>query len=106
MRAIGAGARVFGLLSREPAIPPDSGIAIDKSRRGVLRYEGVRFEYPSRPDTRILADFSIEVGVGESVAIVCADSTSVFATDADCVRSQWAERDGQVEYPISIAQIL
>ncbi|KZV84372.1 hypothetical protein EXIGLDRAFT_727295 [Exidia glandulosa HHB12029] len=70
MRGIGAGTRVFGLLSREPLIPPDTGAHIDKSRRGVLRYHNVRFEYPSRPDTRILDDFSLEIGVGESVAIV------------------------------------
>ena len=70
MRGIGAGTRVFGLLQREPVIPHDSGLAIDKSRRGVLRYEDVRFEYPSRPDTRILNGFTMEIGIGESVAIV------------------------------------
>lgn len=75
MRGIGAGTRVFGLLSREPAIPPDSGLAIDKSRRGVLRYEGVRFEYPSRPDAHILQGFDLEIGVGESVAIVGRSGT-------------------------------
>ncbi|EJD46962.1 hypothetical protein AURDEDRAFT_113579 [Auricularia subglabra TFB-10046 SS5] len=70
MRGIGAGTRVFGLLQREPLIPPDTGLPVDHARRGVLRYEGVRFEYPSRPDARILDGFTMDVGVGESVAIV------------------------------------
>ncbi|KAF9022292.1 hypothetical protein BDZ89DRAFT_1070818 [Hymenopellis radicata] len=70
MRGIGAGTRIFELLDRTPIIPPDSGVPVDSSRRGLLKFENVRFEYPSRKDTVILKDLHIEVGVGESVAVV------------------------------------
>ncbi|KAJ3756970.1 P-loop containing nucleoside triphosphate hydrolase protein [Lentinula raphanica] len=70
MRGIGAGNRVFELLGREPAIPTDTGAILDPSRRGPVRFERVGFEYPSRKGVEILKDFNLEIGVGESVAIV------------------------------------
>ncbi|KAI0740623.1 P-loop containing nucleoside triphosphate hydrolase protein [Earliella scabrosa] len=70
MRGIGAGVRIFDLLDRQPAIPPDTGVEVDPSRRGVIRFEHVWFEYPSRRNVLILKDLNLEVGVGESVAIV------------------------------------
>ena len=70
MRGIGAGVRIFDLLDRSPAIPPDTGVEIDPARRGTIRFEHVWFEYPSRQNVQILKDLNLEVGVGESVAIV------------------------------------
>ncbi|KAH7883273.1 P-loop containing nucleoside triphosphate hydrolase protein [Phlebopus sp. FC_14] len=70
MRGIGAGTRIFELLDRKPAIPPNQGLELDPTRRGVIKFENVGFEYPSRRGVRILEDFNLEVGVGESVAIV------------------------------------
>ncbi|KAF8514644.1 P-loop containing nucleoside triphosphate hydrolase protein [Hysterangium stoloniferum] len=70
MRAIGAGTRIFDLLSREPAIHPTAGIALDPGRKGEIKFQGVSFEYPSRKGVRILNDFNLTVGVGESVALV------------------------------------
>ncbi|KAJ4487216.1 P-loop containing nucleoside triphosphate hydrolase protein [Lentinula edodes] len=70
MRGIGAGNRVFELLGREPAIPTNSGVVLDLHRRGPVRFERVGFEYPSRRGVEILNDFNLEIGVGESVAIV------------------------------------
>jgi putative ABC transport system ATP-binding protein len=70
MRGIGAGTRIFELLSREPGIPLYSGTTLSTGRRGVIRFEGVDFEYPSRKGVEILKDFNLELGIGESVAIV------------------------------------
>lgn len=70
MRGIGAGTRIFELLDRKPAIPPNQGIAVDPSRRGTVKFENVGFEYPSRKGVVILDNFNLELGVGESVAIV------------------------------------
>ncbi|KAF8584310.1 hypothetical protein K439DRAFT_1633682 [Ramaria rubella] len=70
MRAIGAGTRIFDLLSREPVIPPDAGVALHPARKGVIKFENVSFEYPSRKDVSILKDFNLEVEVGQSVALV------------------------------------
>ncbi|KAG6332581.1 hypothetical protein ID866_6503, partial [Astraeus odoratus] len=70
MRGIGAGTRIFELLDRKPAIPPNQGVEVDPSRRGILKFENVGFEYPSRKGVVILDNFNLEIGVGESVAIV------------------------------------
>ncbi|KAF9243225.1 P-loop containing nucleoside triphosphate hydrolase protein [Melanogaster broomeanus] len=70
MRGIGAGTRIFELLDRKPAIAPNQGIELDPARRGVIRFENVGFEYPTRKGVQILDDFNLEIGVGESVAIV------------------------------------
>ncbi|KAH0829104.1 hypothetical protein J3R83DRAFT_2570 [Lanmaoa asiatica] len=70
MRGIGAGTRIFELLDRKPAIAPSQGIDVDLSRRGIIRFENVGFEYPSRKGVQILDDFNLEIGVGENVAIV------------------------------------
>jgi ABC-type multidrug transport system fused ATPase/permease subunit len=70
MRGIGAGTRIFELLDRSPAIPPHKGITVPPERRGVLKFENIKFEYPSRKGVDILKNFNLEIGVGESVAIV------------------------------------
>ena len=70
MRGIGAGVRIFDLLDRQPAIPPETGVEVDHARRGPIRFEHVWFEYPSRRNVQILKDLNLEIGVGESVAIV------------------------------------
>ncbi|KAG2366221.1 P-loop containing nucleoside triphosphate hydrolase protein [Suillus spraguei] len=70
MRGIGAGTRIFELLDRTPAIPSHGGIEVDASRYGTVKFQNVGFEYPSRKGVQILDDFNLEIGVGESVAIV------------------------------------
>jgi putative ABC transport system ATP-binding protein len=72
MRGLGAGQRIFELLDRAPAIPTGVGLPIPPphERRGTVRFERVGFEYPSRPGVSVLSDFSLEVGTGESVALV------------------------------------
>ena len=70
MRGIGAGTRIFELLDRKPAIVPNQGIDVDPSRRGIIRFENVGFEYPSRKGVQILDEFNLEIDVGENVAIV------------------------------------
>lgn len=70
MRGIGAGTRIFELLDRQPAILYYSGVEVSPQRRGPIRFEQVKFEYPSRMGVQILNDFNLEVGVGESVALV------------------------------------
>lgn len=70
MRGIGAGVRIFDLLERQPAIDPDAGVEIDPARRGIIKFENVTFEYPSRKDVIVLKDLDLEIYPGESVALV------------------------------------
>ncbi|KAJ3503106.1 hypothetical protein NLJ89_g8580 [Agrocybe chaxingu] len=62
--------RVFEVMDRTPAIPYAEGIEVHKDRLGVIKFEKVGFEYPSRKGVEILKDFNLELGIGESVAIV------------------------------------
>jgi ABC-type multidrug transport system fused ATPase/permease subunit len=71
MRAVGASQRVFSLLERHPSIPPASGLPIPAgARSGVIKFENVFFEYPTRKDLHVLKDFSLTIPVGGSTAIV------------------------------------
>lgn len=72
MRAVGASGRVFSLLSRDPAIPFNTGVPIPQSaiRGGVIKFENVTFQYPSRKDVSVLNGFNLTIPVGGSTAIV------------------------------------
>ncbi|TFK44954.1 P-loop containing nucleoside triphosphate hydrolase protein [Crucibulum laeve] len=70
MRGIGAGTRVFEVIDRTPAIPHAEGHDVPMDRRGIIKFEKIQFEYPSRKGVEILKDFSLEMKVGESVVIV------------------------------------
>jgi len=70
MRGLGAGSRIFELLDRKSLIPHNTGVALTPHRRGSVRFENIRFEYPSRKGIDILKNFNLEMSVGESVAIV------------------------------------
>src|SRR5690349_191126 len=65
-RASGAMERTIELLQSRPSIvtPPDPvALAVP---RGAITFEHLSFNYPSRPDTRALADFHLEIAPGET----------------------------------------
>jgi len=70
-RAAGATERLMELLATEPQIrAPASPLSLPEPPRGEIRFDQVSFHYPSRPDVMALADFSLEVKPGETVALV------------------------------------
>ncbi len=70
-RAAGAMERIGELLGSQPAIAdPQMPSTLVPPIRGGLRFENVRFNYPSRPDTAALDDFSLDIRPGETVALV------------------------------------
>lgn len=81
-RAAGATERLFELLAAVPQIAaPANPIALPEPARGAVSFEGVRFHYPSRPQTAALADFSLTAAPGETIALVGpsgAGKTTVF----------------------------
>jgi ATP-binding cassette subfamily B protein len=81
-RAAGATERLLELLSAQPEVStPADPLPLPEKPRGAIAFENVNFNYPSRPDTAALADFSLAVAPGESVALVGpsgAGKTTVF----------------------------
>jgi len=74
-RAAGAMERLIELQQATPAIvAPAHALPLPELRAGTtaghVRFEQVRFNYPSRPDTPALNDFALEIAPGETVAFV------------------------------------
>ncbi|MGB3270789.1 MAG: ABC transporter transmembrane domain-containing protein [Rhodanobacter sp.] len=71
LRAAGAMERLGELLAERPDIvAPKQPLALPRPISGALRFEGVSFHYPSRPDAPALHDFTLDVRPGETVALV------------------------------------
>ncbi len=78
LRAAGATDRLMELLDAQsfiaaPVAPQPFRVSAASARaRGGLavRFDHVRFHYPSRPDTLALADFSLDIAAGETIALV------------------------------------
>ncbi|GFZ48505.1 ATP-dependent permease MDL1, mitochondrial [Saitozyma sp. JCM 24511] len=70
MKGVGAGGRVFWLLDRQSAIPIGVGHAVSASRNGPIRFENVRFTYPSRKEVEVLKGVNFAIEPGTSVALV------------------------------------
>src|SRR3954463_7378379 len=83
LRAAGATERLMELLAaRSPVTSPPRPVSAPLPAAGSsVRFEGVRFHYPSRPALPALADFTLQVAPGETVALVGpsgAGKTTVF----------------------------
>ncbi len=83
LRAAGAMERIGELLAeRADIVDPPQPRALPQPMRGELRFDGVTFHYPTRPDTAALHDFTLTVRPGETVALVGpsgAGKSTVFA---------------------------
>ncbi|SDF51969.1 ATP-binding cassette, subfamily B [Limimonas halophila] len=81
-RAAGATERLLDLLHTPVAIDaPRHPTPLPEPPRGALGFEHIDFRYPARPDAPALADFSLDVRPGETVALVGpsgAGKTTVF----------------------------
>ncbi|MEQ9495448.1 MAG: ABC transporter transmembrane domain-containing protein [Deltaproteobacteria bacterium] len=125
MRAVGASQRVFELMDLTAAIEMADGNTPPERIEGRVRFDHVRFAYPSRPDVTVLDDFDLAIEPGELVALVgpsgAGKSTvaslllrlydpqsGALAVDGHDIRSfdprQWRERVGSVsQEPILFA---
>ena len=72
LRASGATERLMELLdARSDIADPPVPRALPVPHGGVaLRFDAVRFAYPSRPQRAVLDDFSLDIRAGETVALV------------------------------------
>ena len=70
-RAAGAMERLSELLQARPTISaPPHPADLPARVSGTMRFDNVTFHYPSRPDSAALANFSLEVARGETIAFV------------------------------------
>src|SRR5262245_32213127 len=70
-RAAGAMERLMEILATEPAVnAPAKALALPTPARGAIKFDGIVFRYPSRPDHRALNGVSFQVHPGEAVALV------------------------------------
>jgi ATP-binding cassette subfamily B protein len=83
LRAAGAMERIGELLGeRAEIVGPAEPKALPVPVRGALRFDGVGFHYPTRPDAPALYDFNLHIRPGETVALVGpsgAGKSTVFA---------------------------
>jgi ATP-binding cassette subfamily B protein len=72
LRAAGATERLMELLdAHSPVAEPAAPLPLPAVRGGsAVRFEGVGFHYPSRPQTAALEAFDLDVKAGETVALV------------------------------------
>jgi ATP-binding cassette subfamily B protein len=70
-RAAGAMERLNELLEARPTIgAPPHPVDLPARVTGAMRFDNVTFHYPSRPDSAALANFSLDVAPGETIAFV------------------------------------
>lgn len=70
-RAAGATERLLQLLATRPEVAvPSAPLDLPTPARGALRFDGVSFRYPARPDLPALDQFDLSIAPGETVALV------------------------------------
>jgi len=93
MKASGAGARIFELLDRDPAMK--AGGRRPPASDGAVELEEVTFRYPARPDVEVLSNVSLSLRPGEMVALV-GPSGSGKSTVAALLARMYDPNEGTV----------
>jgi ATP-binding cassette, subfamily B, bacterial len=71
IRAAGAAGRLGELLSEQPGIAaPQNPVKLPQPPEGRVQFDHVKFRYPTRQEVSALADFSLDIAPGETIAVV------------------------------------
>eukprot|EP00887_Chlorella_sp_A99_P002677 scaffold6.g2677.t1 len=90
-----AGARIFEVMARQPAIDIDAPGRELERVEGRLEFRGVTFAYPSRPDIIVFRHFELDVPPGQTVALV-GESGSGKSTVISLIERFYEPQAGQV----------
>ncbi|KAG2221529.1 hypothetical protein INT45_004523 [Circinella minor] len=94
--ACGSAYRIFEIIDRKPEINPDSLEGIQHGKlSGQIEFKGVHFCYPTRPDTQVLENFSIQIKPGQTIALV-GSSGSGKSTTVQLLQRFYDALEGQV----------
>ncbi|XP_056648993.1 ATP-dependent translocase ABCB1-like isoform X1 [Diorhabda sublineata] len=80
--AKGAAHKIFAVIDSAPIIKKDVNVGRTLTNFSKdITFENVYFDYPSRPDVKILRGFNLKINIGETVALVgssgCGKSTCI-----------------------------
>ncbi|CAN6843840.1 unnamed protein product [Brassica oleracea] len=91
-----AAAKIFRIIDHRPTIErnSESGVELD-SVTGLVELRNVDFSYPSRPDVKILNDFTLSVPAGKTIAMV-GSSGSGKSTVVSLIERFYDPASGQV----------
>ncbi|XP_076892413.1 ABC transporter B family member 1 [Bidens hawaiensis] len=91
-----AAAKIFQIIDHKPSVDKnaESGVELD-SVSGLVELKNVNFAYPSRPDVKILNNFSLSVPAGKTIALV-GSSGSGKSTVVSLIERFYDPTSGQV----------
>ncbi|KAJ8048882.1 ATP-binding cassette sub-family B member 8, mitochondrial [Holothuria leucospilota] len=96
VRGISAGGRVFEFIKLEPSVRLSGGITIPyHSLYANVEFSNVHFSYPSRPEQKVLDNFSLSLPRGKVVAI-CGPSGAGKSTVAALLERFYDLKEGSI----------
>ncbi|CBI30138.3 unnamed protein product, partial [Vitis vinifera] len=91
-----AAAKIFRIIDHKPNIERNGETGLElESVTGQVELKNVDFSYPSRPEVRILSDFSLNVPAGKTIALV-GSSGSGKSTVVSLIERFYDPTSGQV----------
>ncbi|KAL0333389.1 UNVERIFIED_CONTAM: ABC transporter B family member 1 [Sesamum angustifolium] len=91
-----AAAKIFRIIDHKPGVERNSESGLElESITGQLELKNVDFAYPSRPETRVLNNFSLTVPAGKTIALV-GSSGSGKSTVVSLIERFYDPPSGQV----------
>ncbi|XP_066257556.1 ATP-binding cassette sub-family B member 10, mitochondrial [Euwallacea similis] len=94
-KSVGAAQRIWEIMDRTPVIPISGGLEFGKELQGHIKYENVKFAYPSREDSEIFRNLQLVISPGTMVAVV-GPSGSGKSTLAALLLRLYDPQDGAV----------